>query len=196
MRSSPHSPALQLAGDRRFPVVERLGRKREGGIWHDVGMGTSFSTTWRRSLGLRNPGLAASAKVETKIFYSFDRLVSRPRLFDVRAVRDDNSCSSAGTLPSETPIIVPQTGESCPALAGNDPGLVIRTGAPQRQQTKPSTGALWLSPTGVADNQIAIKAPIPRTLHLHPPASLFHRPAHDFNLPSAGPLHRLRRWRA
>jgi AraC family transcriptional regulator len=92
---------------------------------------------------------------------------------------------------SETPIIVPQTVELCLAVAGNDQGLVIRTGAGQRQQTKPSTGAIWLSPIGVADNQIAIKAPIPRTLHLHLPASLFRRLADDFNLPGA-PAHSIR----
>jgi AraC family transcriptional regulator len=46
---------------------------------------------------------------------------------------------------SETPAIVPQNVELCLTVAGNDEGLVIRTGAGQRQETRPSTGAIWLS---------------------------------------------------
>jgi AraC family transcriptional regulator len=88
---------------------------------------------------------------------------------------------------SETPAIVPQNVELCLAVAGNDAGLVIRTGAGQRQETRPSTGAIWLSPVGVGDNVIAIKAPIPTTLHLYLPAVLFRRLADDFNLPGAPP---------
>jgi AraC family transcriptional regulator len=38
---------------------------------------------------------------------------------------------------SETPIIVPQHMELCLAVAGNENGVVIRTGAGQRQATKP-----------------------------------------------------------
>jgi AraC family transcriptional regulator len=88
---------------------------------------------------------------------------------------------------SETPAIVPQNVELCLAIAGNDEGLVIRTGAGQRQETRPSTGAIWLSPVGVGDNVITIKAPIPTTLHLYLPAALFRRLADDFNLPGAPP---------
>ena len=88
---------------------------------------------------------------------------------------------------SETPAIVPQNVESCLAVAGNDEGLVIRTGAGQRQETRPSTGAIWLSPVGVGDNVITIKAPIPTTLHLYLPAALSRRLAGDFNLPGAPP---------
>jgi AraC family transcriptional regulator len=47
---------------------------------------------------------------------------------------------------SETPAIVPQNVELCLTVAGNDEGLVIRTGVGQRQETRPSTGAIWLSP--------------------------------------------------
>jgi AraC family transcriptional regulator len=86
---------------------------------------------------------------------------------------------------SETPAIVPQNVELCLAVAGNDEGLVIRTGAGQRQETRPSTGAIWLSPVGVGDNVITIKAPIPTTLHLYLPATLFRRLADDFNLPES-----------
>jgi AraC family transcriptional regulator len=88
---------------------------------------------------------------------------------------------------SETPAIVPQNVELCLAVAGNDEGLVIRTGAGQRQETRPSTGAIWLSPVGVGDNVITIKAPIPTTLHLYLPATLFRKLADDFNLPETPP---------
>jgi AraC family transcriptional regulator len=92
---------------------------------------------------------------------------------------------------SETPAIVPQNVELCLAVAGNDDGLVIRTGAGQRQETRPSTGAIWLSPVGVGDNVITIRAPIPTTLHLYLPVALFRRLADDFNLPAA-PAHSIR----
>jgi AraC family transcriptional regulator len=88
---------------------------------------------------------------------------------------------------SETPAIVPQNVELCLTVAGNDEGLVIRTGAGQRQETRPSTGTIWLSPVGVGDNVITIRAPIPTTLHLYLPAALFRRLADDFNLPGAPP---------
>jgi AraC family transcriptional regulator len=86
---------------------------------------------------------------------------------------------------SETPVIVPQNVELCLAVAGNDEGLVIRTGAGQRQETRPSTGVIWLSPVGVGDNQITVKAPIWRTLHLYLPTTQFRKLADDFNLPGA-----------
>jgi AraC family transcriptional regulator len=92
---------------------------------------------------------------------------------------------------SETPAIVPQNVELCLTVAGNDEGLVVRTGAGQRQETRPSTGAIWLSPVGVGDNVITIKASIPTTLHLYLPAALFRRLADDFNLPGA-PAHSIR----
>jgi AraC family transcriptional regulator len=92
---------------------------------------------------------------------------------------------------SETPLIVPQHTELILAIVGNDNGLVRRTGAGQRQQAVPSTGAIWLSPIGVADNEVAITAPVPRTLHLYLPESLFDRLKDDFNL-LAAPAHSIR----
>jgi AraC family transcriptional regulator len=86
---------------------------------------------------------------------------------------------------SETPVIVPQNVELCLTVVGNDEGLVIRTGAGQRQETRPSTGVICLSPVGAGDDQITIKAPIPRTLHLYLPTTQFHKLADDFNLPGA-----------
>jgi len=91
---------------------------------------------------------------------------------------------------SETPVIVRQNFELCLAVVGNDEGLVIRTGAGQRQETRPSTGVIWLSPIG-ADNQLINKAPIPRTLHLYIPTVQFQKLADDFNLPGA-PAHSIR----
>src|SRR5580704_15104359 len=76
---------------------------------------------------------------------------------------------------SETPVIVPQSVELCLTVAGNDDALVIRTGAGQRQETRPSTGVIWLSPVGIGDERITITAPIPRTLHLYLPAMQFRK---------------------
>jgi AraC family transcriptional regulator len=92
---------------------------------------------------------------------------------------------------SETPVIVPQHMELCLAVAGNDNGLVRRTGAGQCQETKPTTGAIWLSPIGVGDNEITITAPIPKAMHLYLPTTLFRRLSDDFNLPRA-PAHSIR----
>jgi AraC family transcriptional regulator len=55
----------------------------------------------------------------------------------------------------------------------------------QRQQTRSLTGTICLSPVGVGDDQITIKAPIPSTLHLYLPAAVFRKLADDFNLPGA-----------
>jgi AraC family transcriptional regulator len=92
---------------------------------------------------------------------------------------------------SETPLIVPQHTELCLAIAGNENGLVRRTGAGQCQHAVPRTGTIWLSPMGISDNEVAITAPISRALHLYLPATLFDRLKDDFNLPAA-PAHSIR----
>jgi AraC family transcriptional regulator len=91
----------------------------------------------------------------------------------------------------ETPVIVPQHMELCVAVTGTDNGLVRRTGAGQCQEAIPTSGAIWLSPIGVGDNTVTITAPIPKTMHLYLPATLFRRLSDDFNLPIA-PAHSLR----
>jgi len=91
---------------------------------------------------------------------------------------------------SETPVIVPQSLELILAVVGNDEGLVIRTGAGQRTEARPSTGVFCLTPAGV-DNQITINAPVPKALHLYLPTSQFRKLADDFNLPGA-PAHSIR----
>jgi AraC family transcriptional regulator len=83
---------------------------------------------------------------------------------------------------SETPVIVPQNVEVIFAVAGNDEGLVIRTGGGQRQETRPSTGVFCVTPAGV-DNQLAITVAVPRALHLYLPTAQFRKLADDFNLP-------------
>jgi AraC family transcriptional regulator len=92
---------------------------------------------------------------------------------------------------SETPIIVPQHVELCLAVAGNDNGRVRRTGAGQCQEIVPTTGAMCLAPIGVGDNQLTITAPLPETMHLYLPTTLFRRLSDDFNLPGA-PAHSIR----
>jgi AraC family transcriptional regulator len=53
---------------------------------------------------------------------------------------------------SETPVIVPQNVELTVAVVGNDESLVIRTGAGQRQETRPSTGVFCVTPVGVVNS--------------------------------------------
>ena len=90
----------------------------------------------------------------------------------------------------EVPAIVPRHVEICLVVAGNDNGLVRRTGAGYCQEAMPKAGAIWLSPAGVA-KEIAITAPIPQTMHLYLPTALFDRMKDDFNLPVA-PAHSIR----
>jgi AraC family transcriptional regulator len=90
----------------------------------------------------------------------------------------------------EVPAIVPQHVEICLVVAGNEDGLVRRTGAGFCQEARPATGAIWLSPAGVG-KEIAITAPIPQTMHLYLPTTLFDRLQDDYNLPLA-PAHSIR----
>jgi AraC family transcriptional regulator len=85
---------------------------------------------------------------------------------------------------SEVPAVVPQHVEVCLVVAGNEEGLVRRTGAGFCQEATPKAGAIWLSPAGVA-KEIAITAPIPETMHLYLPTALFDRLKDDFHLPAA-----------
>jgi AraC family transcriptional regulator len=87
---------------------------------------------------------------------------------------------------SEGPVIVPQHVEICLVVSGNKDGLVRRTGTGICQEATPTTGAIWLSPAGVAKG-IVITAPIPQTMHLYLPTALFDRLKDDFNLPAAPP---------
>jgi len=91
---------------------------------------------------------------------------------------------------SEAPAIVPQYVEICLVVAGNEDGLVRRTGAGLYQEAMPTTGAIWLSPAGVG-KELAITAPIPQTMHLYLPIALFDRLKDDFDLPAA-PAHSIR----
>jgi AraC family transcriptional regulator len=92
---------------------------------------------------------------------------------------------------SETPAVVPQHVELCHAVAGNNNGLVRRSGAGRCQEFIPTTGAICLAPIGVGDNTTTITAPIPKTMHLYLPTTLFRRLSDDFNLPGA-PAHSIR----
>jgi AraC family transcriptional regulator len=92
---------------------------------------------------------------------------------------------------SETPVVVPQHVELCHAVAGSNNGHVRRSGAGQCQEFIPTTGAICLAPIGVGDNTTTITAPIPKTMHLYLPTTLFRRLSDDFNLPGA-PAHSIR----
>jgi AraC family transcriptional regulator len=91
----------------------------------------------------------------------------------------------------EMPVIVPQHAEIGLAVIGNERCLVTRAGAGQIQQAVPRTGAIWLSPIGVGDNEARITARVPQSLHLFLPAALFGQLKDDFNLPVA-PAHSIR----
>jgi AraC family transcriptional regulator len=80
--------------------------------------------------------------------------------------------------------------EICLVVAGNNDGLVRRTGAGFCQQAMPNTGAIWLSPAGVG-KEIVITAPIAQTMHLYLPTALFDRLRDDFDLP-VSPAHSIR----
>jgi AraC family transcriptional regulator len=84
----------------------------------------------------------------------------------------------------EAPAIVPQHVEISLVVAGNKEGLIRRTGAGFCQEAAPKSGAFWLSPAGVG-KEIVITAPIPQTLHLYLPTTLFDRLRDDVNLPLA-----------
>ena len=84
----------------------------------------------------------------------------------------------------EAPTIVPRHVELILVVAGNDNGLVRRTGVGLLQEAAPRTGAIWLSPAGVGKS-IAVTAPIPKSLHIQLPTGLFEQLSDDFNLPNA-----------
>jgi AraC family transcriptional regulator len=83
---------------------------------------------------------------------------------------------------SETPVIVPQNVEVIFAVAGNDDGLVIRTGGGQRQETRPSTGVFCVTPAGV-DNQLPLRSLFHERSIFFLPTAQFRKLADDFNLP-------------
>jgi AraC family transcriptional regulator len=92
---------------------------------------------------------------------------------------------------SETPVVVPLHFEMTLAVLGNKDGLVSRTGAGQRQETRPATGTIWMTPIGVGDNEISITAPLLKTMHLYLPTALFRQLSDDFNLQGM-PAHSIR----
>jgi AraC family transcriptional regulator len=90
----------------------------------------------------------------------------------------------------EAPPVVPRHVEICLVVAGNKDGRVTRTGTGFSQEATPKTGAIWLSPAGVAKG-IGITAAIPQTMHLSLPTALFDRLKDDFDLPVA-PAHSIK----
>jgi AraC family transcriptional regulator len=82
----------------------------------------------------------------------------------------------------ETQAIIPQHVEICLVVAGNNDGVVRRTIAGTCQEDTPTTGAIWLSPVGVAKS-VAITASVPQTAHVYLPTTLFDRLKDEFNLP-------------
>jgi AraC family transcriptional regulator len=87
--------------------------------------------------------------------------------------------------------IVPQHTEIGLIVGGNKNCLVTRIGAGQTQRAVPTAGAIWLAPIGVGDDEFTITAPIPQSLHLYLPQTLFNRLENDFILPGR-PAHSIR----
>jgi AraC family transcriptional regulator len=85
---------------------------------------------------------------------------------------------------SEAPPIVPQHVELILVVSGNQDAIVRRAGAGFCQEAVPKTGAIWLSPVGVGKS-IQITAPIPQTMHMQLPVTLFDRLRGDFSLATA-----------
>jgi len=86
---------------------------------------------------------------------------------------------------SEMPAVVPQQLELTIAVRGNTSGLVRRSGAGQRQETRPIDGTIWMSPIEVTDNVICITEPLAEMLHLFLPKQQFGLLAEDYHLPQA-----------
>lgn len=84
---------------------------------------------------------------------------------------------------SDMPGLVPQYMEISIAVCGRDDGWVLRSGAGERQKTRPLPGTIWLSPIGIGDNDISVTAPLSNILHLYLPARRFSLLAEDYNLP-------------
>jgi AraC family transcriptional regulator len=98
-------------------------------------------------------------------------------------------------LRSHQPIIMPASvpthTEIGLMIIGNKNCLIKRTGAGQTQCAAPTTGAIWISPIGVGDDEATLTASVPQSLHLYLPEFLFSRLRDDFKLPSA-PAHSIR----
>jgi len=84
---------------------------------------------------------------------------------------------------SEMPGLVPQDMEVSIAVRGRHDGWVLRTGAGERQKTRPLPGTLWLSPIGIPDNDIEVTKPLQGILHLYLPASRFQVLAEEHDVP-------------
>ncbi|HTR14207.1 MAG TPA: AraC family transcriptional regulator [Roseiarcus sp.] len=67
------------------------------------------------------------------------------------------------------------------ALSGTD-GLVTRTAAGRQEQSRPEAGTVWLVPTDVGPEEIALSAPMPRALHLFLPLRQFDALAEQYSL--------------
>src|ERR1700754_2197128 len=84
---------------------------------------------------------------------------------------------------SEMPGLVPQDMEVSIAVRGRHDGWVLRTGAGERQKTRPLPGTLWLSPVGIPDTDIQVTKPLQGILHLYLPASRFEVLAEEHDVP-------------
>jgi AraC family transcriptional regulator len=69
------------------------------------------------------------------------------------------------------------------ALHDSKDGVVTRTGAGRHEQTRPTTGTIWLVPAGICHEEIELSAPMGKTLHLYLLARQFDLLAEQYDLP-------------
>jgi AraC family transcriptional regulator len=60
------------------------------------------------------------------------------------------------------------------AIGGDDAGFVVRTGSARREPRRAGPGAIWLVPSDIGQEEIALTAPMPRALHLYLPPWQFN----------------------
>ena len=140
-----------------------------------------------RSLPRSTPDLRKIRGGLTGLLVDGSRKYPASRLLDSSAGRGWSTISaelrshSVGRITSASQ----QNVEIVIALTGSNDGFVTRIGAGQQQQTRSTSGTIWLVPLGIGEEEIVITAPIQRVLHLYLPARQFSFLADQHNLPQS-----------
>jgi AraC family transcriptional regulator len=76
------------------------------------------------------------------------------------------------------------------AICAEADGFVVRTGSARQEQTRATPGAIWLVPSDIGREEIALTAPMPRALHLYLPTQQFTLLAKQYGF-SRSPIYSL-----
>jgi len=76
------------------------------------------------------------------------------------------------------------------AICAGADGFVVRTGSARQEQTRSMPGAIWLVPSDIGEEEIALTAPMPRALHLYLPTQQFNFLAKQYGF-SRSPIYSL-----